>query len=107
MAEQLPDAGISSRDVVVDSNTVRVTVHNIGIALVESLMVVLYDGERELDRVQIQNLEAPLDLLPRTKDVVFSMGSTVPDSVTVVIDPEQKLDEITRANNRVSQRIDE
>lgn len=102
VAEYLPDAGISARDVVVDGDSVRVTVHNIGTVDVENLTVVLYDGEKALGRRVIQNLEAPLDLLPRTKQVVFALGSGMPDAVTVVLDPEEKLEEITRVNNRVT-----
>ncbi len=102
VAEYLTDAGISRRDVVVDGDRVRVTVHNIGTVDVENLTVVLYDGEKALGRRVIQNLEAPLDLLPRTKQVAFSIGSDMPDSITVVLDPEEKLEEITRVNNRVT-----
>jgi len=90
-----------SQDVEVDGDSVRVTVHNIGTVEVENLTVALYGGEKALDRRVIQNLEAPLDLLPRTKQVVFSIGSHMPDSITVVLDPEEKLEEITRVNNRV------
>ena len=102
VAEYLPDAGISARDVVVDGDSVRVTVHNIGTVDVENLTVALYDGETALGRRVIQNLEAPLDLLPRTKQVAFSIGSDMPDVVTVVLDPEEKLEEITRVNNQVT-----
>ena len=101
VADYLPDAGISARDVVVDGDSVRVTVHNIGTVDVENLTVALYDGENALGRMQIQNLEAPQDLLPRTQQVAFSIGSDMPDSIAVVLDPEEKLEEITRVNNRV------
>ena len=101
VAEHLPDAGISTRDVVVDGDRVRVTVHNIGTVDVENLTIALYDGEKVLAHRVIQNLEAPLDLLPRTKQVVFSIGSDMSDSITVVLDPEEELEEITRVNNRV------
>ena len=102
VAEHLPDAGISTRDVVVDGDSVRVTVHNIGTVDVENLTVALYNGENALGRMEIQNLEAPLDLLPRTKQVAFSIGFDMPDSITVVLDLEEKLEEITRVNNRVT-----
>ncbi len=105
VAEYLPDAGISARDVVVDGDRVRVTVHNIGTVDVENLTVALYDGEKALGRRVIQNLEAPLDLLPRTKQVVFALGSGMPDAVTVVLDPGEKLEEITRVNNRVTVNV--
>lgn len=105
MAEYLPDAGISARDVVVDGDHVRVTVHNIGTVEVENLTVALYDGEKALGRRVIQNLEAPLDLLSRTKQVAFSISSDMPDAVTVVLDPEKKLEEITRVNNRVTVNV--
>ena len=88
VADYLPDAGISARDVVVDGDSVRVTVHNIGTVDVENLTVALYDGEKALEHRVIQNLEAPLDLLPRTQQVAFSIGSDMPDSIAVVLDPD-------------------
>ena len=102
VAEYLPDAGISARDVVVDGDSVRVTVHNIGTVEVENLTVALYGGEKALKHRVIQNLEAPLDLLPRTRQVAFSIGFDMPDSITVVLEPEEELEEITRVNNRVT-----
>ncbi len=40
-----------------------------------------------------------------TRAVAFSMGSDMPDAVTVVLDPEEKLEEITRVNNRVTVNV--
>ena len=47
-------------------------------------------------------LEAPLDLQPRTTEVILHLpANTDTTDGTVQIDPEQKLEEITRHNNTV------
>ena len=50
----------------------------------------------------IPPLEAPLDLQPRTTEVILRLpANTDVTGGTVQIDPEQKLEEITKRNNAV------
>jgi hypothetical protein len=52
--------------------------------------------------IRLPRIEAPVDLLPRTKTVALP----APDgNFTVVIDPESALKEITRANNSAARMI--
>jgi hypothetical protein len=106
--ELLPDLAVGAGDVFYDRATdrLKVVVHNIGSAAAEKVVVRFEtsDGTLLAERV-IARLEAPLDLRPKTAVVWLAQPLLHPTAgITVRLDPEGRLDEITRANNRVRWR---
>ncbi|MBU0607279.1 MAG: hypothetical protein KKI08_05300, partial [Armatimonadetes bacterium] len=92
------DLALSLRDLEVGKGQVRVTVHNIGAAAAESIVVVLKDKAGKVaDRQVIAKLEPPADLKPKTATVTLKCAA--PGSV--VVDPEGKIPEIYEGNNSV------
>jgi hypothetical protein len=50
----------------------------------------------------IPHLDAPLDLKPRTESIEFqNLDAQARRGVEVILDPQNKLDDLTRLNNRV------
>ncbi len=92
------DLALSERDLEVGKGQVRVTVHNIGAAPAENIVVVLKDRAGKVaDRQVIAKLEPPADLKPKTATVTLKCAT--PGSV--VVDPEGKIPEIYEGNNSV------
>ena len=55
------------------------------------------DGSEEIDRI-----DAPLDLKPKQKAVEFkNINANTYGSIIIEIDPENKIDDLSRYNNRV------
>ncbi|MCC6419331.1 MAG: hypothetical protein IT429_13940 [Gemmataceae bacterium] len=103
--ELLADLAVGKGDVYYDRATdrLKVVVHNIGAAAAEKVVVRFEtaDGTLLAERV-IAQLEAPLDLRPRTAVVWLPQPLLHPTAtITVRIDPESRVDEITRANNQI------
>ena len=98
-----PDLGIGEDDVVVQGGTVKVKVHSLGSFDAPSSKAALVDGnDAELSSVSVPALKAPLDYMPKTTEVKLTVPrNTRLNGCSVVIDPEGKLNEITRRNNRV------
>ncbi len=104
--ELLPDLAVGAGDVFYDKATdrLKVVVHNIGSAAAENVVVRFEasDGKLLAERV-IARLEAPLDLRPKTAVVWLAQPLLHPTAgITVRLDSEGRVDEITRANNRVT-----
>ena len=80
-----------------------VKVHSLGaVASPETAIVCKDRSGRIVASATIPALEAPLDLQPRTADVILRLPrNTDVTGGTVQIDPEQKLEEITKRNNAV------
>jgi hypothetical protein len=98
-----PDLGISKDDVVVREQKISVTVHSLGAVdtLPTTLVVVDRDGKVQ-GSAPVPGLEAPVDLRPRTTTVTVSIPrSSRIDGYSIVLDPDAKMKEITRINNRV------
>jgi len=85
-----PDLGIGKEDVKVQGDQVQVTVHSLGSV----------DAPAS---APIPALKAPLDLLPKTVTVTLTVpkGASL-TGASVVVDPDARLKEITRMNNRVA-----
>ncbi|MHC4470247.1 MAG: CARDB domain-containing protein [Planctomycetota bacterium] len=105
----LADLAVAPRDVAFDeaAGEVTVRVHNVGAADATAVVVRLLDaGSMEIGTETIASLEAPTDLVPRSATAVFShVPADLPASVTVVVDPEGAVAEITEENNRAAARI--
>lgn len=102
-----PDLAIGPEDVYLEyaSGHLHVTVHNIGIKPVENIVLHAIDADTGvlIDTAKIERLEAPLDLKARKEKVEFhNLDSRIHKRVEVVIDPEGKIDELTKFNNRLT-----
>jgi hypothetical protein len=100
---QRPELGIDPQDVIVEGDTVHVTIHSLGSIDAPATTVALLDSAgRIVSSAALPAIPAPLDLVPKTGTVALSLpaGFSLSGS-SVVIDPEERLGEITRCNNTV------
>jgi hypothetical protein len=98
-----PDLGIGKDDVVIRGRKVTVTVHSLGAVESPPTELALLDREGKIiSSVPVPGLKAPADLLPKTFTVTLTApsGSKI-DGGSIVLDPNGKIKEITRVNNRV------
>jgi hypothetical protein len=98
-----PDLGISSDDVSVEGNRMKVTVHSLGGVDAPASNVVLRDGSgKVLATASAAPLKAPLDLFPKTEVVslVLPPGADWKGG-SVSVEITGMLPEITLMNNRV------
>jgi len=101
-----PDVAIGPEDVTLEftSGLVNVKVHNIGIRPADNIVVQVRDVETGVVIAEktIPHLDAPLDLKPRTESIEFqNLDAQARRSVEVILDPQNKLEDLTRLNNRV------
>jgi len=108
------DLGLTSEDVILSpanpgpgqSVTVQVTLHNIGSKAAQDISVKAFAGISqlsvgELATSNINRLDAPNDLQPRTVQVALQL--VVPDDGTfnISVDPGNQIPEVTERNNAV------
>jgi hypothetical protein len=98
-----PDLGISGEDVVVRGGKISVTVHSLGAVSTQPTTTALVDRSgKVLATVSLPRMEAPVDLLPRRTTVTFTLPAGAASAgCSVVLDPDGKMKEVTRVNNRV------
>ena len=98
-----PDLGISSADIKIQNNSVTVRVHSLGAVSSPVTALVVRDARGKIvARTEVASLEAPLDLKPRFKDVTIIVpDKTDLSSGSVELDPEMKIEQITRRNKLV------
>jgi hypothetical protein len=98
-----PDLGIGKDDVSFKDGKVTVTVHSLGAVESPPAELVLVDKEGKiLSSLTVPALKAPADLLPKTVRLGFVIPAGIKlDGASVVLDPNAKIKEITRINNRV------
>jgi hypothetical protein len=98
-----PDLGIEGDDVTIEPGSVRVRVHSLGSVDAPETVVVLRDATgRVRAKATVPALAAPIDLLPKTVDLVLRVPAGVdPAKATVEIDPDEKMLQITRRNDVV------
>jgi hypothetical protein len=101
-----PDLGIGPDDIVVKGRTINVTVHSLGaVDSAATDLVWLDDSGKSLASAKIPKLKAPTDLLPKTVTVTLTAPADRNlNGSTVVLDPDNKIKEITRINNRQAVR---
>lgn len=94
----LPDLAVDPWDVNLSGKRLSVTVHNIGNAAAENIVVRLVDGDDTIENTVIKNLDPPVDFVPKKTTVSFIK---VPESrvLRVIIDPEDAIQEILEENN--------
>jgi len=97
-----PDLGIGPGDISVQQGKILVTVHSLGAIASPTAELALVDREgKVISSVSVPPLKAPADLLPKTFTVGLVRGGSKLDGASVVIDPNAKIKEITRMNNRL------
>jgi hypothetical protein len=97
---QRPDLGISADDVKLHGRTMTVTIHSLGAVASPPTSLALFDNQgRLVATAPVPRIEAPLDLRPRTIEV--NLPAPRFDGSSLVLDPDAKLNEITRVNNRI------
>jgi len=108
-AAALADLGVAPRDVNIDAGRgeIRVTVHNIGAAKAAPTRVTVHEGPEaggpEIGSAVLPALPAPVDLVPKALTVAIPYGGGAPPiTVTVTVDPDDNVQEITEENNRVT-----
>lgn len=99
-----PDLGIGVETVRMSGSTVRATVHNLGsVDSGETAIAVVDASGKIVASSAIPPIKAPVDLESKTADVTLSLPSGVSAAgLKLVIDPEEKVSELTRLNNAVS-----
>ncbi|MBN1675787.1 MAG: hypothetical protein JXR37_32385 [Kiritimatiellae bacterium] len=100
------DLAIAAREVAIEGNSLSGTVHNIGAAPVPDATVALVDATgKVLVRQSLGTLEAPLDLMPRTKAFTLQLPAGPRAGWRLALDPDAAVPEIYEGNNEV--RLDE
>lgn len=97
------DLGLDRADITRTAAGLKVRIHSLGSVPAPAAPLVLRSAAgAELARVTIPPLAAPVDLLPRTTDVEFTLPSDAAlDGATIEINPDHALEEITALNNTV------
>jgi len=104
--ETRPDLGIGRGDLQVADGRVRLTVHSLGHVATRPGHALIEDARgRELARVAIPALEAPLDLRPRTVTVELPLPAGFDRrGASVRVLQEGDAEEVTLLNNRLPLR---
>ena len=104
--ETRADLGIGRGDLKIDGERVLLTVHSLGHVGTGTGYAVLEDARgREVARVAVPALEAPLDLSPRTTTVELVMPTGFkPEGASVRVGLEGDGAEVTKLNNRLPLR---
>ena len=92
------DAAIGVEDVKRQGDTVRVRVHNIGAKDLSNLVAVK-DRGRTYGTATLASLAAPNDLVPKMAVVEVRVAGAPAEGLFVVLDPEDRIPEITNRNN--------
>jgi hypothetical protein len=98
----LPDLALSPEDIrfVAEYQRVDVTVHNVGSAAARGARVLLYDGDLQMGSQTIPNIDAPLNLDPKSVRVGFHfVPSRTRHTLKAVIDHDGRIKEINESNN--------
>jgi hypothetical protein len=97
------DLGISNDDVKVEGNRMKVTVHSLGAVDAPASKVVLRDKDgKVLATGNAPALKAPLDLFPKTAEVVLNVPAKADwKGGSVTVESKGTGPEITMMNNRV------
>ncbi len=100
---QRPDLGLDPEDVQIHGREVRVTIHNVGaVASPETTVTLRAADGSVLATEKVPSIPAPLDLQPKTTVIHLSLAAGAAlRGGSVEIDPDHRLEEITKLNNVV------
>ncbi len=98
--ESRADLAICPEDIEkIGEKSWRLTIHNIGAAPAENILVCVMDKKgRLLEKHIIPRLEAPADVRPKTATICVQAAGQPP--FQIVLDPENDIPEIYEGNNR-------
>ena len=98
-----PDLAIGNDDIKVNGSKITVTVHNLGaVNSIPATIALLNSEGNSVAEVSVPEIASPKDLVPKTADVVLNVPAGIDlNSLSVKVDPQEKLTEITRENNTV------
>jgi len=98
-----PDLGIGREDVSVGARAIKVRVHSLGAVATPAARLVFRDAAgRARASAAIPPLPAPLDLLPKTADVVLDLPAGVTAAGgSVAIEVDSKIPQVTSLNDVV------
>lgn len=98
------DLGLSREDIRFYPHGINIRIHSLGAVHSPEAEIVLKDREGKIRRTAVlPPLEAPSDLWPRYRDVVFNTWDLSDlTGFTIEIDPFHRLNEITRDNNIIT-----
>jgi hypothetical protein len=98
-----PDLGIGPGDIRIDGNSVTVRIHSLGPVATPATLLELKDANGNVaGSAPVPPLEAPLDLIPRWKDITLNVSDgTDLDHGSIEVDPAGKITQITRKNTRI------
>ena len=110
---RLCDLAITEHEIInnVSGNSgnivISVPVHNIGIVEAENIEVGIYDGEKLIKNLTIDKIDAPLNLESKTVilEIELERSGIKQDGISINIDPDNKINEITLINNVVYYQI--
>jgi hypothetical protein len=99
-----PDLGIGKDDVRISGSKLTVSVHSLGSVDAPAATVVLLDPSgAQILKGTVPSIKAPLDLKPKRSEVVLTIAKGMQvKGCRVVVDPEGKVNEITKGNNLVT-----
>ena len=103
-APLLPDVAVAPQDITFDASKglLTIRIHNIGSSGAAGIRVSVFRGAGAggtlIGTQTIALLDAPVDLVPRYVDLIFSYAPSGPEQITVVLEMQPTL-EITMANN--------
>jgi hypothetical protein len=97
-----PDLALSPLDIQIKSGQVNGSVHNLGGASVDCELALVDGNGRVLDRIQLGQLEAPLDLKPRRVEFEIDLPDGYGPSWSLVLDMDGAVEELYEGNNRVT-----
>lgn len=99
---QRPDLGISTDDVMLKENMIRVRVHSLGSVAAPPTKVALLEHGKTIAIAPVPELQAPNDLVPKFADILLPVPSSADlQKCSIQVDPEKKLNEITLMNNTI------
>ncbi len=98
-----PDLAICASGINIKGNRVTVRVYSQGAIGSPDTILELRDArENRITTAVVPAMEAPLDLVPRWVDVTMEVpAGTDLGNVTVEVDPDKKITQITRLNTKV------
>jgi hypothetical protein len=100
---ELPDLAMGPEDIRVNGNRITFRVHNIGATgSPETTFELRGAGGMLVATGAVPPLEAPVDLIPRWKDITVTIDRVTDLSHgSLVLDPEERIREITRKNTKI------
>ncbi|MFW6156220.1 MAG: CARDB domain-containing protein, partial [Armatimonadota bacterium] len=102
-----PDVALSATEGArVEDGTLTVIVHNIGALQSPECSATLSAGGEVIAEAQVPAIEPPLDFEPKTAEVAFDLPDGATGEMTVTIDAENAIDEITELNNSIIIELD-